>query len=45
MNKLSNKKIKIDIGCGKHKINEFISVGINKDGDVDIVIPDFDLPF
>ena len=45
MNKLSNKKIKLDIGCGRYKLNGFIGVDIDKDSDADIVASAFNLPF
>lgn len=39
------KKIKLDIGCGKHKKSGFIGVDIDKNSDADIIASALDLPF
>jgi predicted SAM-dependent methyltransferase len=40
-----NEKVKIDIGCGKNKIDGFVGVDINAENNPDIVASAFNLPF
>jgi len=42
---MNDKKIKIDIGCGKNKQNGFIGVDFDKETNPDIVASALDLPF
>lgn len=42
---MTDKKIKIDIGCGKNKINGFIGVDFDSATNPDIVASALDLPF
>lgn len=39
------KPVKLDIGCGKHKIDGFIGIDIDKDSDADIIASALNLPF
>lgn len=41
----NNKKIKIDIGCGKNKINGFIGIDFDSRTNPDIVASALNLPF
>jgi len=40
-----NKKVKIDIGCGKNKKEGFIGIDIDPNSDADIIASALDLPF
>ena len=42
---MDEKKIKLDLGCGKHKKEGFIGIDIDPDSDADIVISALTLPF
>ena len=38
------KKLKIDIGCGKHKEKDFVGIDVDKSSDADIIASALDLP-
>lgn len=42
---MTDKKIRIDIGCGINKKNDFIGVDLDEKSKPDIVASAFDLPF